>query len=156
MAFASGASYTLNARRPRVPPARMSGLGPWADSLNPAPRLRSETELSRAPKEAVLAERVSIDVGTWTVPVRRPRSAVIQRNPLLLRRINEVMREGRQGQIGTEWIPFFCECQRDDCYEPFWLTADEYDELRTETQRPLVLPGHEDARSERQGLRALR
>jgi hypothetical protein len=101
-----------------------------------------------------LAERVSTYAGTWTVPVRRPRAAVTQRNPLLLRRINEVMREGRRGQIGTEWIPFFCECQRDDCYEPFWLTADEYDELRTETQRPLILPGHELERSELKRQRA--
>jgi hypothetical protein len=107
-----------------------------------------------------MAERATIDVGTWTVPVRRPRAAATQRNPLLFRRINEVMREGRRGQIGAEWIPFFCECQRDDCYEPFWLTIDEYDELRTETQRPLILPGHElerpDTEPERAWLRDLR
>jgi hypothetical protein len=66
-----------------------------------------------------------------------------RRSPLLLRRINEVMRDGRRGRTEAEWIPFFCECERDDCYEPLWLTADEYDARRIEARRSLILPGHE-------------
>jgi len=71
----------------------------------------------------------------------------------LLRAINEVMREGRRGRTEPEQIPFFCECQRNDCSEPYWLTAEAYDERRTEAWRPLVLPGHELERPEigRQG-----
>jgi hypothetical protein len=53
------------------------------------------------------------------------------------------MREGRQGRIEPERIPFFCECRRADCYVPVWLTADAYDDRRAEAQAPLVLPGHE-------------
>ena len=78
---------------------------------------------------------------------RRP-AAPVRRSPLLLRRVNEIMREGRRGRTELELIPFFCECQRDDCYGPVWLTAAAYDERRTKTQRPLILPGHENERRE--------
>ena len=26
-------------------------------------------------------------------------------------------------------IPFFCECPSEGCYQPLWLTLDEYDRL---------------------------
>jgi hypothetical protein len=51
------------------------------------------------------------------------------------------MREGRQGPAEPEWIPFFCECERADCYQPVWLTSDQRGFRRV----PLVLPGHEAA-----------
>jgi hypothetical protein len=73
----------------------------------------------------------------------RPRAVVTRRSPLLLRRINEVMRDGRRGRTEHELIPFFCECQRDDCYEPLWLTTAAYDERRADSRRLLILPGHE-------------
>jgi hypothetical protein len=90
-----------------------------------------------------LAERRSIYLETGIESGRRPRGAMARRSPFLLRRINEVMREGRRGRTEAEWIPFFCECERHDCYEPFWLTADEYDARRIDAQRSLILPGHE-------------
>jgi len=83
-------------------------------------------------------------------------AAAFQRSPLLHRRINEVMREGRRDRIDGEEIPFFCECQRTDCHEPIWLTAAAYDERRTEAHRPLTLPGHEEVRPERKWRRARR
>lgn len=73
----------------------------------------------------------------------RPGARVAERSPALLRRVNEVMREGRRGQTEPERIPFFCECRRADCYQPVWLTADAYDERRAEARGPLILPGHE-------------
>jgi len=101
-----------------------------------------------------LAVRRSIWVGTETVAARRPRASMAPRSPWLLRRINEVMREGRRGRTEAERIPFFCECERYDCYEPFWLSADAYDECRTRAQRPLILPGHEHEHPETQPQRA--
>lgn len=65
--------------------------------------------------------------------------------PGLLRRVNELMQEGRRGLAEQERIPFFCECERVDCYEPLWLTSDMYDERRSQQQPPLILPGHEIA-----------
>ena len=73
------------------------------------------------------------ETGTASVP-----------RPALLRQVNELMREGRQGPAEPERIPFFCECERADCYEPVWLTSDMYDE-RGSQRAPLVLPGHEVA-----------
>jgi hypothetical protein len=73
-----------------------------------------------------------------------------------MRRINEAMREGRRSQTKPELIHFFCECQRDDCYEPVWLTADAYDKLCTGLRRPLILPGHELERPEMKRQRASR
>ena len=65
-----------------------------------------------------------------------------ERSPALLRRVNEVMREGRRGQTEPERIPFFCECRRKGCYAPVWLTADAYDARRAEARVSLILPGH--------------
>ena len=109
-----------------------------------------------------MAEQTSILVGTGAAPYRDagvagadhaasadPRSAgVVERSPGLLRQVNELMREGRRGQTEPERIPFFCECERADCYEPVWLTSDMYDERLCEWRQPLVLPGHELATGE--------
>ena len=65
--------------------------------------------------------------------------------PGLLRRVNELMQEGRRGLAEQERIPFFCECERIDCDEPVWLTSDMYEKRRVQQQPPLMLPGHEVA-----------
>jgi hypothetical protein len=104
-----------------------------------------------------LAGQISIIAGSGAAPVPgalareadhaasadRPGARVAERSSALLRRVNEVMREGRRGQTEPERIPFFCECHLADCYEPVWLTADAYDERRADAQKPLILPGHE-------------
>jgi len=63
--------------------------------------------------------------------------------PGLLRRVNELMQEGRRGVAEQERIPFFCECERVDCDEPVWLTSDMYAARRLHRRQPLILPGHE-------------
>ncbi len=100
-----------------------------------------------------MAERAFSYAGNGSVVARS--MAPVRRSPLLLRRINEVMREGRRGRTEPELIPFFCECQSDDCYEPLWLTAQAYDEHRTGSRR-LLLPGHELERSHMKRERASR
>jgi hypothetical protein len=109
-----------------------------------------------------MAERTSILERTGAAPERDavaagadhaasadpPSAGVVERSPELLRQVNELMREGRQGQTEEERIPFFCECERADCYKPVWLTSDMYDERRCEWPQPLVLPGHEPAAGE--------
>jgi hypothetical protein len=44
------------------------------------------------------------------------------------RRTNELMLIGLQRR--DEPIPFFCECDRNDCDRLVWLTADHYDRAR--------------------------
>jgi hypothetical protein len=103
-----------------------------------------------------LAERAFTHAGIEPTRVRGVgTAAAFQRSHLLHPRINEVMRAGRQGQTAGEEIPFFCECERTDCYEPIWLTVAAYDERRTEVQRPLTLPGHENGRGEEIAASAL-
>jgi hypothetical protein len=63
--------------------------------------------------------------------------------PGLLRRVNELMQEGRRGLAEQERIPFFCECERVDCDEAVWLTSDMYEKRRLHRPHPLILPGHE-------------
>jgi hypothetical protein len=62
-------------------------------------------------------------------------------SPLLRRRVNQTMRDGRRGSEKHERIPFFCECVRTRCDEPMWLTVDVYDR-RASRGEPLLLPGH--------------
>ena len=47
----------------------------------------------------------------------------------VLRRSNELMRELVTDSSAGE-MPFFCECEREGCFAPVWLTATEYDEAR--------------------------
>ena len=96
-------------------------------------------------------ERDAVAAGANPVASADPRSVgVVERSPELLRQVNELMREGRRGQAEQERIPFFCECERADCYEPVWLTSDMYDERRSEWWQALVLPGHDLATGEAQ------
>jgi hypothetical protein len=46
------------------------------------------------------------------------------------RRANDWMWESLRGSRWGEPIPFFCECGRDRCYEPVWLTGAEYAQRR--------------------------
>ena len=98
--------------------------------------------------EATL-EQNAVAAGTDHAASADPQIAcIVERSPELLRQVNELMREGRRDQTEQERIPFFCECERPDCYEPVWLTSDMYDERRSERPQPLILPGHELATGE--------
>ena len=84
--------------------------------------------------------------GAAKAVLANPSSAgVVERSPALLRQVNEVMRDERRGLAEQERIPFFCECDRSDCYKPVWLTGEMYDERRAEERHALILPGHEVA-----------
>lgn len=41
-------------------------------------------------------------------------------------------------------IPFLCECPREGCTELLRLTLDEYEDIRSNPQRFVTVPGHED------------
>lgn len=49
----------------------------------------------------------------------------------LLRGSNDVMRELIKSDTNGI-MPFFCECNRDGCFAPAWLTVAEYDNARVE------------------------
>ena len=102
------------------------------------------------PETEAALERDAVAAGADQAVSADARGCVVERSPGLLRQVNELMREGRRGQTEQERIPFFCECERADCYEPVWLTSDMYDERCSERRQPLVLPGHELATGEAQ------
>lgn len=107
------------------------------------------TSDSHRPEEIGAAfERDAVAAGAGHAASADAGARVVERSPVLLRQVNELMREGRREQTEQERIPFFCECERSDCYEPVWLTSDTYDERRSKWRQPLVLPGHELATGE--------
>jgi hypothetical protein len=61
------------------------------------------------------------------------------------RRANEFMRSGLEKYDPSEPIPFFCECRREGCYQPVWLTKAEYDRRRSRPDRVLFAGDHDAA-----------
>jgi hypothetical protein len=71
------------------------------------------------------------------------------RNEALFREVNERIGELDTGLSASEeddsqLVGFVCECPREDCSETLEVTRDEYEAVRNNPQRFLVLPGHED------------
>jgi hypothetical protein len=71
------------------------------------------------------------------------------RNEALFREDNARIVELEAGLGGYErddslLIGFVCECPREDCNEMVELTRGQYEAVRDDPRRFLVLPGHED------------
>jgi len=63
------------------------------------------------------------------------------RNEALFREVNERV-ASLAGEGGTE-IGFVCECSDDGCVERLYLGREEYDAVRANPRRFIVVPGHE-------------
>ena len=71
------------------------------------------------------------------------------RNEALFREVNERIVEldtglGGHDRGGSPLIGFVCECPREDCSELLEVTHGQYEGVRENPRRFLVLPGHED------------
>ena len=71
------------------------------------------------------------------------------RNEALFREVNERIVELDTGVGGYDrgdslLIGFVCECPREDCSEMLEVTHGQYEGVRENPRRFLVLPGHED------------
>jgi 5-bromo-4-chloroindolyl phosphate hydrolysis protein len=68
------------------------------------------------------------------------------RNEALFREVNERIVELEAGYDRDDslLIGFVCECPREDCSEMLEVTRRQYEAVRDNPQRFLVLPGHED------------
>jgi hypothetical protein len=72
-----------------------------------------------------------------SVEARRVRAA---KNESLFREVNEGIEEfGR----ASAFVPFVCECFERDCMEHVSLTIEEYEQIRQDANRFIVVPGHE-------------
>jgi hypothetical protein len=69
----------------------------------------------------------------------------IGRNEALFREVNERIREitAGQGVPLDERVLFQCECGRLECHEQVQLSLGEYEAVRAEPKRFVILPGHE-------------
>jgi hypothetical protein len=71
------------------------------------------------------------------------------RNEALFREVNERIVELETDLTGDRedslLIGFVCECPREDCGEMIEVTRGQYEAVRDNPRRFLVLPGHEDA-----------
>jgi hypothetical protein len=88
--------------------------------------------------------------------VRQERSA---KNEALLREVNERIHEvGERLQVlpDDDQLDFRCECGRPDCENYVSMTASEYEHVRSDTDRFVLVPGHEDLEIERVMERAER
>ena len=64
-------------------------------------------------------------------------------NEVLFREVNERIEELQSGAWGASEIDFMCECADASCTSVLTLTHVEYEELRSNSRRFAVLPGHE-------------
>lgn len=68
----------------------------------------------------------------------------IGENEVLFREVNERLREVGEGfSIVAEQAEFVCECGSSTCTEHVQMTLAEYEEIRANSKRFFVLPGHE-------------
>lgn len=75
------------------------------------------------------------------------------RNEVLFREVNERVDEVAKGLAYTEeaalLTEFVCECCRQDCLQKVELTLAQYESVRSNPKRFVVLPGHERTEVER-------
>jgi hypothetical protein len=73
------------------------------------------------------------------------RKARVARNEAILRVVHERASRGRNGARPPprdDARMFHCECTDPSCFHRVWLTAPEYEAVRADTARFVVLPTH--------------
>ncbi len=72
------------------------------------------------------------------------------RNEALFREVNEQVEIlAARLHEPPEPIGFLCECSNGDCSEHVFLTRSEYEQVRRDSRRFILLPGHEAPEIER-------
>ena len=67
----------------------------------------------------------------------------LARNEGLFRETNEAIERGQWPNDPAKLVRFRCECSRMDCGEAVEVTLAEYEHVRDDPRRFVVLPGHE-------------
>jgi hypothetical protein len=81
------------------------------------------------------------------------------RNEALLREVNERIEDvGRRLQVlpDDHTLDFLCECGSSDCDDTVSMTVGDYEHVRADNDRFVLVPGHEDEDIERVVERAER
>jgi hypothetical protein len=73
------------------------------------------------------------------------RAARLATNEARFREINERVESDLEPLVDTEdeQLPFVCECGRPSCTDGIGLTVAEYESVRRDATRFVVVPGHE-------------
>jgi hypothetical protein len=75
---------------------------------------------------------------------RSPEQAA--KNESTFRRANEKLQEkAAEYGFAEERTPYLCECEEERCLEVVLLTRAEYEEVRAEPNRFVLVPGHQEA-----------
>jgi hypothetical protein len=70
------------------------------------------------------------------------REQQISVNEILFREVNERIEDVSERRSTLESVDFVCECGRPDCTSRVPLTYEQYEAVRSDGQRFMVLPGH--------------
>lgn len=74
----------------------------------------------------------------------RSRHERLAKNEALFRDVNERIEQAAERHSrSSDKYGFVCECSSDDCFELVHVTIDEYENVRTDPLRFMVLGGHE-------------
>jgi hypothetical protein len=66
----------------------------------------------------------------------------ISRNEILFREVNERIDDLSGHDSTLDTVDFVCECGRPECTNRVPLTQEQYEAVRSDGQRFLVMPGH--------------
>jgi hypothetical protein len=80
--------------------------------------------------------------------LRDDTSARLGANETVFRQINEGIERGQWPGEEDAPVSFRCECARLGCNELLELSVNDYEEVRANPRRFLVLPGHEQPEAE--------
>jgi hypothetical protein len=67
----------------------------------------------------------------------------IARNEAMYRKANERARAWDERHSSSEVASYFCECAQTNCRERVSLTEADYERVRSDSRRFVILPGHE-------------
>ena len=68
----------------------------------------------------------------------------LAKNEVLFRSVNEKIEQQALRFGGVDAYDFICECSSAVCFERLTLTLKEYEHVRAEGTRFVVVPGHQD------------
>ncbi len=78
------------------------------------------------------------------------RGTRIGTNEAVFRQVNERLREVAEGfSVVVEDAEFVCECGRSECAMQIRMTVAEYEEIRSDPKRFLLVDGHEEPEYEK-------
>ena len=125
-------------RRQFVVDELLAGGFEGAELLDRTTRL---TGLTNPDAKALIEVRQ--DVGPADDATASKRDTALAENEILFRDVNEQLASAEQSESPIEQLDLVCECTDRTCVKVFTMPLSEYEWLRQDPRRFVVLPGHE-------------